>query len=55
MKLTFDQIKAITCGTVLIEQTDGGVQFHRFTQAQRDMYELKSTYRDLSRFYFRLT
>ena len=42
MKLTFDQIKAITCGTVLIEQTDGGVQFHRFTQAQRDMYELKS-------------
>lgn len=42
MKLTVEQIRDITCGAVSVEETEGGVCFHRFTQRQRDMYQVKS-------------
>ena len=38
MKLTIDQIKAITCGAVRILQTEKGLRFCRFTQEQEEMY-----------------
>lgn len=42
MQLTYEQIKNITCGAVQVIQMPEGVRFHRFTQAQRDMYEVKN-------------
>ena len=43
MNLSFEQIKSITCGAVDVIQTVEGVCFHRFTQAQRSMYQRKNT------------
>lgn len=43
MQLTYEQIKDITCGAVDVIQTLEGVCFHRFTQAQRNMYQMKKT------------
>ena len=42
MKLTFEQIKAITKGAVLVEEVDGAIQFHRFNQAQEELYRQTS-------------
>ena len=38
MKLTFDQIKAITFGAIRFEETENGLLFHKFTQKQLDAY-----------------
>ena len=38
MKLTLDQIRAITSGAVSVEQTPEGFRFYRFTEAQRALY-----------------
>jgi len=38
MKLTYEQIVSITQGAVYIEQHKKGIQFHRFTKEQEDMY-----------------
>ena len=38
MKLTFDQIKSITCGAVRILQEEKGLRFWRFTEEQEVMY-----------------
>ena len=43
MQLTYEQIKSITCGAVETVQEAEGICFHRFTSAQRDMYEVKKT------------
>ena len=43
MRLTYEQIKEITCGAVSVEETEGGICFHRFTRQQRDMYQEKKT------------
>ena len=39
MKLTFEQIKAVTLGAVRVEETQGGIRFCRFTKAQEDLYD----------------
>lgn len=39
MELTFEQIQAITCGAVRYTVESDGITFHRFTQAQHEMYE----------------
>lgn len=41
MKLSYEQIKAITCGATQFTVEEDGIIFHRFTQAQYDMYEKK--------------
>ena len=41
MELTFDQIKAITCGTVQVEQGAEGIRFYRLNRQQMDMYAEK--------------
>ena len=41
MKLSYEQIKAITCGATQFTVEEDGIIFHRFTQAQFDMYEKK--------------
>ena len=38
MKVTFEQIKKITKGAVLVEEIDGAVQFHRFNREQEELY-----------------
>ena len=38
MRLTFDQIKDITCGAVRILQEEKGLRFWRFTKEQEVMY-----------------
>ena len=38
MELSLQQIKAITCGAVCVEQGTEGVRFYRFNQRQMDMY-----------------
>lgn len=38
MKLTFEQIKAITKGAAYVEEQDGAIHFHRFTKEQEEMY-----------------
>ena len=38
MKLTFEQIQAITCGAVRITQEEKGLRFWRFTKEQEVMY-----------------
>ena len=39
MQLTFEQIKAITCGAVRILQEEKGLRFWRFTKEQEEMYK----------------
>ena len=39
MKLTFDQIKAITTGAVSIEQEENGILFYRFNPEQRVLFQ----------------
>jgi hypothetical protein len=41
MKLSYEQIKAITCGATQFTVEEDGIIFHRFTQVQYDMYEKK--------------
>lgn len=41
MQLAFEKIKSVTCGAVDVVRTPEGICFHRFTQAQRDLYEEK--------------
>ena len=41
MELTYEQIKAIACGAVRYTIEEDGITFHRFTQAQHDMYKKK--------------
>ena len=43
MKLTFEQIKALTKGAVRIFEEDGWVCFRRFTEEQEKLYEQVST------------
>ncbi len=38
MKLTFEQIRSITCGAVSVEQEDAGIRFYRFTKQQLAIY-----------------
>ena len=38
MKLTLEQLKAITTGAVSVEETPEGFRFYRFTEAQRALY-----------------
>ncbi len=38
MKLTFEQIQAVTRGTVLVEEIEGIIRFHRMTEAQEQAY-----------------
>ena len=40
MQLTFEQIKSVTQGAARILQTDGVVQFRRFTQGQEAVYQV---------------
>lgn len=40
MKLTYEQIKAITCGAVRILEEEGGLRFWRFTEHQEYLYTL---------------
>ena len=42
MELTYEQIKSVTCGAVQNTVEEDGIIFHRFTQAQYDMYEKKN-------------
>lgn len=38
MKLNFEQIRSVTLGAVSLEQTDGGIRFHRFSKAEENLY-----------------
>lgn len=38
MKLTFEEIRAASCGAVSLEQTKRGIGFHRFTPEQEAVY-----------------
>ncbi len=38
MKLNFEQIRAITLGTVRMAETDNGIRMHRFTEEQEALY-----------------
>ena len=38
MKLTLEQIKSITLGAIAVTEGDDGIEFHRFTPAQQQMY-----------------
>ena len=42
MKITLEQIRKITRGTVRIEEEQDGVHFYRFTKAQEKLYEAVS-------------
>ena len=44
MKLTFEQVKAITTGAVSIEKEDSGIRFYRFNQEQRSVYQRRVRY-----------
>ena len=44
MRLTFEQIKAITTGAVSIEQEENGIRFYRFNQQQRTLHQRRVTY-----------
>lgn len=39
MKLTLEQIRAVTLGAARVEEVDGGIRFCRFTKAQEDLYD----------------
>lgn len=39
MKLTFEQIKAISTGTVRFEEDESGIKLYRFTEEQEKLYE----------------
>ena len=39
MKLSFEQIKSVTCGAVRITQKDGIIRFYRFTEEQEALYK----------------
>lgn len=41
MKLNLEQIRAITCGAVSVEENDFGFAFHRFTKEQEEMYKAR--------------
>lgn len=43
MKLTVDQIRAVTCGALNVLESDGGCVFRRFTEEQTEYY---TKYRD---------
>ncbi|MBR4864234.1 MAG: SGNH/GDSL hydrolase family protein [Oscillospiraceae bacterium] len=38
MKLTVDEIRAITSGAVSVEETEAGIRFYRFTKEQLEIY-----------------
>ena len=38
MKLTFEQLKAVTTGAAEVFEENGQVRFHRFTREQNDLY-----------------
>ena len=39
MKLTYEQIASVSQGVISVEQTEKGIQFHRFTEEQEKRYE----------------
>ena len=41
MELTYQQIQSVTCGAVRYTVEEDGIIFHRFTQAQHEMYQKK--------------
>lgn len=41
MKLTLEQIQSITLGAIAVTEGPDGVEFHRFTPAQKEMYRNK--------------
>ena len=41
MKLSLEQLRAITCGAVSVEQEADGVHFYRFTQEQLALYKVR--------------
>ena len=41
MELTYEQIQSVACGAVRYIVEEDGITFHRFTQAQHEMYEKK--------------
>ena len=41
MKLTYDQIRAVTMGAVRIEEDAGTIRFFRFTEAEQQMYKAR--------------
>ncbi|MBQ7292400.1 MAG: SGNH/GDSL hydrolase family protein [Clostridia bacterium] len=41
MKLNIEQLRAVTCGAVRVEETDFGLGFFRFTRAQEEMYKAR--------------
>ena len=45
MKLNIEQIRAISCGAVRVEETDFGVSFFRFTKEQEEMYKERSSWK----------
>ena len=42
MKLTLEQIEAITKGVVYVEEENGAVHFHRFNKKQEELYQARS-------------
>lgn len=40
MKLSFNQIKQITTGAVLVKEEDGMISLKRFTQEQEELYKV---------------
>jgi len=42
MKLNLEQIKAITLGASYIDETEKGINFHRFTREQEELYKVRS-------------
>lgn len=42
MKLSLEQLRAITCGAVSVEQEADGVHFYRFTQEQLALYKVRN-------------
>lgn len=41
MKLSLEQIQSTALGSVLTEEENGGIRFHRFTKEQEDFYIAK--------------
>jgi len=39
VKLSFEQIRSVTCGVAELVQTESGIDIFRFTEAQREAYK----------------
>ena len=42
MQLTYEQIKSVTLGAAYVEETANGINFHRFTREQEELYKVRS-------------